>query len=44
MTGRSANHEVQSCSGISFKSQALYLLVYVTRYLGEVPNLVERYN
>ena len=24
----------QSCSGISFKSQALYLIVYVTRYLG----------
>lgn len=24
----------QSCSGISFKSQALYLFVYVTRYLG----------
>lgn len=24
----------QSCSGISFKSQALYLLVYITRYLG----------
>ncbi|KAK1772342.1 ER lumen protein-retaining receptor [Phialemonium atrogriseum] len=27
-----ADH-MQSCSGISFKSQALYLLVYVTRYL-----------
>lgn len=25
--------ELSSCSGISFKSQALYLLVYVTRYL-----------
>jgi ER lumen protein retaining receptor len=25
----------QSCSGISFKSQALYLIVYITRYLGE---------
>ena len=24
----------QSCSGISFKSQALYLIVYATRYLG----------
>lgn len=24
----------QSCSGISFKSQALYLIVYITRYLG----------
>lgn len=24
----------QSCSGISFKSQALYMLVYVTRYIG----------
>jgi len=23
----------QSCSGISFKSQALYLIVYITRYL-----------
>lgn len=29
----------QSCSGISFKSQALYLLVYVTRYLGKAPLL-----
>ncbi len=27
----------QSCSGISFKSQVLYLLVYVTRYLGRPP-------
>lgn len=27
----------QSCSGISFKSQALYLMVYVTRYLGMSP-------
>ena len=26
--------KLQSCSGISFKSQVLYLLVYVTRYLG----------
>ena len=25
----------QSCSGISFKSQALYLMVYATRYLGK---------
>lgn len=25
----------KSCSGISFKSQALYLIVYITRYLGE---------
>lgn len=25
---------IQSCSGISYKSQALYLIVYVTRYLG----------
>jgi ER lumen protein retaining receptor len=25
--------QLQSCSGISFKSQALYMLVYVTRYL-----------
>jgi len=25
----------QSCSGISFKSQALYFFVYVTRYLGK---------
>jgi ER lumen protein retaining receptor len=24
----------QSCSGISFKSQVLYLIVYFTRYLG----------
>jgi hypothetical protein len=27
--------KLQSCSGISFKSQALYLFVYVTRYLGK---------
>jgi len=26
-------HVTKSCSGISFKSQALYLIVYVTRYL-----------
>ncbi|KAK0740173.1 ER lumen protein retaining receptor-domain-containing protein [Schizothecium vesticola] len=25
--------QLKSCSGISFKSQALYLLVYITRYL-----------
>jgi len=25
----------QSCSGISFKSQALYFFVYATRYLGQ---------
>ncbi|KAK0613602.1 ER lumen protein retaining receptor [Immersiella caudata] len=25
--------QLKSCSGISFKSQALYMLVYVTRYL-----------
>ena len=25
---------LQSCAGISFKSQLLYLLVYITRYLG----------
>ncbi|KAK7733077.1 endoplasmic reticulum retention protein [Cytospora paraplurivora] len=25
--------DLKSCSGISFKSQALYLLVYITRYL-----------
>lgn len=34
-----ANNSVQSCSGISFKSQALYMLVYVTRYLGMLLNL-----
>lgn len=28
---------VQSCAGISFKSQALYFFVYVTRYLGQQP-------
>jgi ER lumen protein retaining receptor len=28
---------LQSCSGISFKSQALYFIVYVTRYLGTAP-------
>ncbi|RDA83137.1 hypothetical protein CP532_2731 [Ophiocordyceps camponoti-leonardi (nom. inval.)] len=26
--------QLNSCSGISFKSQALYLFVYITRYLG----------
>ena len=26
----------QSCSGISFKSQALYLAVYATRYIGGI--------
>ncbi|APA05847.1 hypothetical protein EAF04_003154 [Stromatinia cepivora] len=26
-------HQTNSCAGISFKSQALYLLVYITRYL-----------
>jgi len=26
-------HQTNSCSGISFKSQALYLIVYITRYL-----------
>lgn len=29
-----ADLEPQSASGISFKSQVLYLVVYVTRYLG----------
>lgn len=28
-----SNKLLQSCSGISFKSQALYLIVYITRYL-----------
>ena len=32
--------KLQSCSGISFKSQVLYLLVYVTRYLGMAPLLI----
>lgn len=27
------NATFQSCSGISFKSQALYLMVYITRYI-----------
>jgi len=35
--GTGANLAMQSCSGISFKSQALYLFVYVTRYLGMPP-------
>ena len=26
--------DLQSCSGLSFKSQVLYLIVFVTRYLG----------
>lgn len=30
----STNHFPQSAAGISFKSQFLYLVVYVTRYLG----------
>lgn len=28
----------QSCAGISFKSQVIYFIVYVTRYLG-MPSL-----
>jgi ER lumen protein retaining receptor len=28
-----SNIYLQSCSGISFKSQALYLIVYITRYV-----------
>ena len=32
----------QSCSGISFKSQALYMIVYATRYLGIVPSIFPR--
>ena len=31
---RLAKASLQSCAGISFKSQVLYLVVYVTRYLG----------
>ncbi|OAA36015.1 ER lumen protein retaining receptor [Beauveria brongniartii RCEF 3172] len=31
--------QLNSCSGISFKSQALYLLVYVTRYLAIDPHV-----
>ena len=30
------NPRLQSASGISFKSQVLYLLVYITRYLGQL--------
>jgi len=30
-----AKLSAQSCSGISFKSQALYMIVYATRYLGQ---------
>ena len=26
--------QLKSCSGISFKSQVLYFIVYITRYLG----------
>lgn len=32
------NYLSQSCSGLSFKSQVLYLLVFVTRYLGKLMN------
>lgn len=36
LRGRSVlTFESQSCSGLSFKSQVLYLMVFVTRYLGE---------
>ena len=34
MRWRADNLRNQSCSGISFKTQMLYLIVYVTRYLG----------
>jgi ER lumen protein retaining receptor len=27
--------QLNSCSGISFKSQALYFFVYLTRYIGQ---------
>lgn len=40
-------HKIQtsrSCRGISFKSQALYLLVFVTRYLDLFTNYVSLYN
>jgi len=33
MKRQQLTHPSQSCSGISFKSQALYLIVYITRYL-----------
>ena len=34
LTRAFADLEPQSASGISFKSQVLYLIVYITRYLG----------
>ncbi|KAK3986264.1 ER lumen protein retaining receptor-domain-containing protein [Cladorrhinum sp. PSN332] len=35
--------QLKSCSGISFKSQVLYLLVYITRYL-DLPWTTSPYN
>lgn len=37
-------HTSRSCRGISFKSQALYLLVFVLRYLDLFTNFVSLYN
>jgi len=34
-------HQTSSCSGISFKSQALYLIVYITRYLDLFPTFTQ---
>lgn len=34
----------KSCAGISLKSQALYLLVFVTRYLDLFTNFISLYN
>ncbi|GAB1312935.1 endoplasmic reticulum retention protein [Madurella fahalii] len=35
--------QLKSCSGISFKSQVLYLIVYITRYL-DIPWTASPYN
>ena len=40
--GEVTDNELQSCSGLSFKSQVLYLIVFVTRYLGESPYYIRR--
>ncbi|KAJ1945217.1 endoplasmic reticulum retention protein [Linderina macrospora] len=37
-------HQTKSCSGISLKTQALYFLVFVTRYLDLFTSFVSIYN
>jgi ER lumen protein retaining receptor len=39
-----SDHPFQSAAGISFKSQFLYLVVYISRYLGTLSWLQETLN